>query len=299
MLHGRRLTVTALVGQDDQLLLVEGPGGWTLPSTDPAVDEPLADALGRCLGEVTGLPSPGAELAGVAEVMTGAAHRLQFVYRLQAAARPLGPRARWLPAAQAADQLPAAWLTPAAPRYCLLADTAQTDGAAAQHAAAPQGLPSAAAGRAANGSPVHYLVASAIVQDGERVLSVCNQWPLGAAWGLPGGRVEPGETLARAAAREVAEETGLLVEPTDLAYVLDNWDPVRGNRFLHFVFAADVVGGRLARPAADEFVTDVAWVPTAAIAELYQWPTYHQPLLAWLAGRADAYYLCRTARWKG
>src|SRR5690606_272172 len=37
-------------------------------------------------------------------------------------------------------------------------------------------------------------------------------------WGPPAGKVEPGETYAEAAARELAEETGIRVGPLDLRF---------------------------------------------------------------------------------
>ena len=86
----------------------------------------------------------------------------------------------------------------------------------------------------------------AIVFDAEgRVLLVERGKPPGVGlWSVPGGKLEPRETLAQAVAREVREETGLIVEVGTLACVIE-----RMADDYHFVildYFARVIGGKLA-----------------------------------------------------
>ncbi len=48
--------------------------------------------------------------------------------------------------------------------------------------------------------------------DGRVLLAMRGQAPMKGVWSLPGGRVEPGETLAEAALRELREEVGVEAE---------------------------------------------------------------------------------------
>jgi ADP-ribose pyrophosphatase YjhB (NUDIX family) len=76
-------------------------------------------------------------------------------------------------------------------------------------------------------------------------------------WTVPGGRLEASETLAQAVAREVREETGLLVEVGALACVVERMGD--DHHFVILDYVARVIGGVLAAgddATAARFVDD-------------------------------------------
>jgi 8-oxo-dGTP diphosphatase len=86
----------------------------------------------------------------------------------------------------------------------------------------------------------------AIVFDRDgRVLLVERGSPPGAGlWSVPGGKVEAGETLAQAVAREVREETGMIVEVGALACVVERITD--GYHYVILDYHARPIGGSLA-----------------------------------------------------
>lgn len=62
---------------------------------------------------------------------------------------------------------------------------------------------------------------AAIIINGRLLLVQRIRPPEAGCWGLPGGKVDPFETVAEAAKREIAEELGVDIEPSDLLCVAD------------------------------------------------------------------------------
>lgn len=103
------------------------------------------------------------------------------------------------------------------------------------------------------------LAVSAVLVDstsGKVLLIKRGHEPAKGLWSLPGGGVQPPETLAEAVAREVAEETGLIVEVlAELWSVTVALAP--GREYLIHGYSAEIVGGVL---ASGDDAEEAAWV---------------------------------------
>ncbi|OBJ39928.1 ADP-ribose pyrophosphatase [Mycolicibacterium mucogenicum] len=84
---------------------------------------------------------------------------------------------------------------------------------------------------------------AAIVQNGSLLLVLRRREPEAGSWGLPGGKVDPFEPVATAVAREIGEELGISIEPTDLLCVVDHIDRQGGQHWVAPVYLIERFAG--------------------------------------------------------
>ena len=101
----------------------------------------------------------------------------------------------------------------------------------------------------------------AVVLRGRKILLVKREKaPQKGKWAIPGGSVKLGETLQKAAEREIKEETGLKVKAKRPLYTFDLIErDSQGEIIFHYVIVdllAEYIGGEVS-PADD--VSDAGW----------------------------------------
>ncbi|HSI41875.1 MAG TPA: NUDIX hydrolase [Xanthobacteraceae bacterium] len=130
--------------------------------------------------------------------------------------------------------------------------------------------------------PVRPVLAAsvAVFRDGRVLLARRAAAPGRGFWSLPGGRVEPGETLAQAAARELMEEVGVEADMIGVATALDILRrDAAGVLTAHFVVVAHAALWRAGEPMVGPEAEAVGWFAPGALPE---------PATEGLAGAVEA-----------
>ncbi|CUT11144.1 GDPmannose mannosyl hydrolase EC 361 [Bradyrhizobium sp.] len=109
-------------------------------------------------------------------------------------------------------------------------------------------------------------VSAAIFRDGKVLLTRRARSPAKGFYSLPGGRVEFGESLHRALAREIDEETGLDIDIVGLAGWREVLPAAAGaGHYLIMSFAARWVARE---PVLNDELDDYRWIAPEALASL-------------------------------
>ncbi|WP_103171513.1 NUDIX domain-containing protein [Paracoccus sp. SY] len=121
--------------------------------------------------------------------------------------------------------------------------------------------------------PLRLAVRAAILRD-DRLLLV-NAYPgqQSDLWCLPGGGVEPGQSLPENLIREVAEETGLAITVSAPILVNEFHDPERGFHQVEIIFRARLTGNAgIVLEDPEKVVNRFTWATRADLARLRHKP---------------------------
>ena len=130
-------------------------------------------------------------------------------------------------------------------------------------------------------TPGTTVVALTFIRQGNQILLVRQAYGE-RYWSLPGGKMEPGESIEEAAIREVAEETGLEVRITRVVGLYSK--PAEGG--LAVTFEGKVIGGTL--EAAHE-ITECGYFPADQLPEPVR-AHLQQRVADWRTGLAQAVF---------
>lgn len=139
-----------------------------------------------------------------------------------------------------------------------------------------------------------WQVGGALIRHGDGLVLVCNRRrDRSVEWTPPGGVIDRGETMLEGLAREVLEETGLIVESwLGRSYVVTVDAPEMGWRLAVEAWEAEAVSGEVVLADPDGIVEQVRRATLAEAPGLLQAspPWVHTPVVDWLNGAPRAGY---------
>ncbi len=104
-----------------------------------------------------------------------------------------------------------------------------------------------------------------IIRDDEVLMVKRGRAPNKDLWAFPGGKVLTGERVADAAIRELAEETGVQAEATELITVLDVIAREESRVRYHYLLVVMRCVWRAGEPEAADDAAEARWIPISQL----------------------------------
>ena len=116
-------------------------------------------------------------------------------------------------------------------------------------------------------------VAAVVVRDQEVLLVQRGREPAKGLWGLPGGLLELGETLAEGARREVLEECAIHIETGPVVGVFEPIQRDEGDNIRYHYVVVDLLATYVeGEPNPADDADDAQWIPLDALDDLPMLP---------------------------
>jgi len=111
-----------------------------------------------------------------------------------------------------------------------------------------------------------YTTRTRVILRSDQEILLCKDWLGSGKWSLPGGGVKKGEKLIPAAIREVKEETGLILKPSQLKTLTLRANKRRRSNYHYFLVDYTIKPEINNRPFFDE-IAEIKWVKINDIKE--------------------------------
>lgn len=115
--------------------------------------------------------------------------------------------------------------------------------------------------------PVPMIGVSGIVFNNQKQVLIIqrNQPPAMGFWSIPGGKLEPGESLAEACQREIKEETGLETKVNKIVAIVER--RIEGFHYVIIDFLALLMNEEKILPIAQSDVAEARWISLEHLSE--------------------------------
>ena len=113
---------------------------------------------------------------------------------------------------------------------------------------------------------------SAIIMQGNSILTLCYCYGETEVYALPGGNPDPGENLSEALSRELEEELGIKAEVGKMICCGEVIWPQINKETLHMVFESTILSGEPVLNPEHTTALRIAWLPLDKLSENLLYP---------------------------
>ncbi len=142
----------------------------------------------------------------------------------------------------------------------------------------------------------------ALIRRDDSILVLRYDYPGGLVHAVPGGTIEPGETISQCLVREFQEELSIVIRPQELLYVGDMLPVGTLKQTIHLVFEAELISGEPVINPNETSAECCLWLACDRLAEVNLYPAINNELVSdskKQAGGKNARYIgnCQARQW--